>query len=339
METTTQEVEGLIRAEPALGTPVVHSRLLMARALVLHRADKQSEALQMFKETTAAAKPLGEAAYEPYSQSLSMAGFVAAMLGRFDEAEAAFTSCLQVFEEHGDMFALCSGLTNRCMLSMVVGNMDRVLADYGRAHHLAREYGLPLVECACVRDLGEIHLILGNPDQAESYIRRGIEMYANSLGAMSARVAIGEVQLARAKWYSGDHQAAAEIVARVLRQQAEAEAAGLTDSVLVGSERVLLDQVALALKQGSPEEFDALIAHGREVALQPQDLVEVMEWKALVAIQLGRRTEGIRMLEAAVTEAEQSARLALDRVRRQLAKATGALASAPAERPRQTSEL
>src|SRR6185437_2955581 len=167
--------------------------------------------------------------YEPYSQSLSMGGFLAAVLGRFEEAEAGLAAALQVFEEHGDMFGLSAALVNRCMLSMVAGNIDRMLADYERALHIAREYGIALVEACCVQDLGEIRLILGEPEQAEPHIRRATEMFAHSLGAGTARVAGCEVQLARARWYAGDHQAAAEIIARVSAQQAEAEAAGLTD--------------------------------------------------------------------------------------------------------------
>jgi tetratricopeptide (TPR) repeat protein len=328
-EAATHAVQALVGAEPELATPVVKTRLLLARALDSHRADRQAEALELFKETTLAARPLGEAAYEQYSHSLSLSGSVAATLGRFEEAEASLASSRQVFEEHGDMFGLCAALVNRGMLSLVVGNIDRMLADYERARHISREYGIPLIEAACVQDLGEIRLILGQPEQAEPYIRRATEMYIHSVGAGASRVAACEVQLARAKWYAGDHQAAAEIVARVSGQQAEAEAAGHTDAVLVGSLRVVLDQVALALRQAPPEDFDVLIARGRELALQPQDIVEMMEWKALTVIQLGRRSEGIHLLEAAVAEAEQSARLALDRVRRRLDEAkSGPAASA-----------
>lgn len=228
------------------------------------------------------------------------------------------------------MMGLCGGLVNRCMLSMVIGNIDRVIADYERALQISREYGLQVSESACVRDLGEIHLILGQPDQAEPHIRRATELYAQSLGTAAARVANCQVQLARAKWYGGDVKAAAEIVEKVATEQEAARAAGQTDSLLVGSERIPLDQLILALRQAPPEDFDALIARGYELALQPQDIVEIKEWKALTALQLGRRELGIQLLEEAAADAERSARLALDRVRRRLAEAVARPSTASA---------
>jgi tetratricopeptide (TPR) repeat protein len=322
-EAVTEEAGALIAAEPALGTPVVEARLLMSRGRSLHRTDKQADALEIFRRTTAVSETLGEDAYESYTQSLSLGGFVAATLGRYDEAEAMMSLCLRVFEEHGDMIGLCGALINRCTLSLLTDNIDRVQADYERTLHLAREYGMSLLESLCVRDLGEVHLILGQPAQAEPYIQRAMEMYTQTLGASAVRVANCQVQLARLKWYGGDAEAAAEIVKKVLAQQAEAQSSGQSDSMLSDSERLALDQVVLALRQASSSEFDTLIARGRELAIQPQDVVELMEWKALTALRAGRRAEGIGLLEKTLDEAERTARLARDRIRRQLAAACG----------------
>jgi hypothetical protein len=225
---------------------------------------------------------------------------------------------LRVFEEHGDMFGMCSVLVNRCTLSLLTDNIDRLLADYERTLQLAREFGISLIETLCVRDLGEVYLILGQPAQAEPYIRRALETYTQTMGAASARVVNCEVQLARLKWYGGEEEVAGEIVGRVLAQQAEAQATGQSDSLLTASERLALDQVGLALRHAVATEFDALIARGRELALQAQDIVELMEWKALAALRAGRRAEGIALLRDTLAEAERSARLTLDRLRRQL---------------------
>ena len=59
--------------------------------------------------------------------------------------------------------------------------------------------------------------------------------------------------------------------------------------MLTGSERVVQDGVALGLRAGSAAEFDALIVRGRELALQPQDIVELIEMKGLAALRAGRR--------------------------------------------------
>lgn len=317
-EAATEEAAALFADTAALRTPVVESRLLMARARSLLRADKLAESALLFRQAIEVSEPLGEEAYEAYTTSLSHGGYVAASLGRFDEAESLLSRALQVFEEHADMFGMCAVLVNRCTLSFLTDNIDRVLADYERTFQLAREFGISLIETLCVRDLGEVYLILGQPAQAEPYIRRALETYTQTMGASNARVVNCEVQLARLKWYGGDVEVAAEIVGRVTAQQAEAQAANQNDSLLTASERLALDQVGLALRQAPAADFDALIARGRELALQPQDIVELMEWKGLAALRAGRRTEGIAVLQETLVLAEGTARLTLDRIRRQL---------------------
>jgi hypothetical protein len=84
-----------------------------------------------------------------------------------------------------------------------------------------------------------------------------------------------------------------------------------------------MDQVGVALGAGSAAEFDALVTRGQELALQPQDIVEIMEWKGMAAVRAGRREEGVRQLEEALEQANKTARLTLDRIRRQLNAATG----------------
>ena len=102
---------------------------------------------------------------------------------------------------------------------------------------------MPLVESMCVRDLGEVYLSLGQPEEGEPYIRRAHAMYAQSLGEGAARAVTCELQLARLKWWSGDVAAAEEILRKVTAQQAAAQAAGPSDAILTGSERLMLDQV------------------------------------------------------------------------------------------------
>ena len=80
-------------------------------------------------------------------------------------------------------------------------------------------------------------------------------------------------------------------------------------------------------------EFDALIAKGRELSMQAQDIVELMELKALSALRGGRRDDGIRLLEEALAEAERNAEVVAERVRRQLERATAVRAAAPRNAP------
>ncbi len=216
----------LIAANPELATPVVNARLLMSRGRSLHRADKQPEALETFKKAIEVSEPLGEDAYVPYTQSLSLGGFIASMLGKFDEAEVAFERVMKVFEEHGDMWGLAAALINRATLSFLTEKIDRLLADYERDVQLCREFGMSLFEVLCTRDLGEVYLSVGKTEQAEPYIRRALQMYLQEFGELGARTVNCEVQLARCKWYAGDVPAAAELFAKVVGQAARGRGVG-----------------------------------------------------------------------------------------------------------------
>ena len=327
-EAVTDEAGAIIEANPDLATPVINARLLMSRGRSLHRLDKQPEALEVFKRAIEVSEALGEEAYVPYTQSLSLGGYVASMLGRFDEAEAALERVLKVFEEHGDMWGMAAGLLNRGTLSFLTDKVDRLLADLERNVQICREFGMSLIEMLCTRDLGEIYLSLGQTAQAEPYIRRALQMYLQEFGELGARTVNAEVQLARCKWYSGDIPAAAELFAKVSAKQRDAEASGNTDAVLIASDRVYLDQVAIALAGGAPAEFDALIARAKGLSMAPQDIIELVEWKGMAAVRSGRIDEGLTYLQEALAQAEQSARLVCDRIRNQIATAHAVIAPA-----------
>jgi hypothetical protein len=55
-----------------------------------------------------------------------------------------------------------------------------------------------------------------------------------------------------------------------------------------------------------------------------------MEWKALSAVRARRRDEGVALLKETLAEAEKSARLTLDRLRRQLVLAGEVVVPPPA---------
>jgi tetratricopeptide (TPR) repeat protein len=331
-EAVTEEAGALIEANPGLATPVITARLLMSRGRSLHRVDKQPEALAMFHKAIEVSEPLGEDAYVPYTQSLSLGGFIASILGKFDEADAALERVVKVFEEHGDMWGLAGALINRSTLSFLSGKIDRLLADYTRCIQICREVGLSVWESVCTRDLGEVYLSLGQTAQAESNIRRALQMCLQEMGEMGVRTINCEVQLARCHWYAGDVPAAAELLAKVLGKQRDAEASGNTDALLVASDRVYLDQVMIALGSGAPAEFDALIARARQLSMAPQDVIELVEWKGLAAVRSGRIDEGLTSLNEALVQAQQMAPLVADRIRNQIATAHAVVppAGAPA---------
>ena len=123
--------------------------------------------------------------------------------------------------------------------------------------------------------------------------------------------------------YKGDLDEARQIVQRVLAGQADAKANGRADAMLVDGEQVLVDAVDFFLRGVADAEFDRLTARGRELQLQPQDIVEIMEWKGLSALRAGRRDDGIRFLDQALAEADKTTKVAADRLRLQIARQGG----------------
>ena len=219
------------------------------------------------------------------------------------------------------MSGIAAVLQSRAITSFLTSRIDRMLTDFKRIIQISREYGYPLSESTVLRDLGEVYFMIGQPEEAEPYTRRAIDLFNRTIG-VGSRSESCEGLLVRLKWAAGEMEAAGELLRTLTARQAEAEAAGRSHALLLSTERVVLDGVALGLRAGSDAEFDALLARGRELAMQAMDIVELMEMKAVSALRSGRRADGIRLLEEAIAEADQNAKLTSDRLRRQLQRAT-----------------
>ena len=307
--------------------PDLEARLLMGRGRSLVRQEKTRDAVAIFQTVVDLAGKLDAKGYESYAQSLAMLAWCQAIIGAYEESERAFTRCISVTEEHGDMIGLAGALVNRCTLSFFTNNVERVLADYKRAIQIAREHGFPILECLTVKDLGEIYLLIGRPQEAEPLAQRSIELSVQTFGEGAGRVFNGQLLLARLKWYQGDVEGAREIAKGITQGQAEAEQAGKSDSLLTPEERIMLEMVSTALRAAPDADFDALVEKGRRQTMQPMDIVEIMEWKALSALRSGRASDGVRFLQEALADADRNARLMLARIRGQLAQASARAAS------------
>ncbi|HMF41188.1 MAG TPA: protein kinase [Polyangia bacterium] len=322
----SEEADGLVAADAALGTPTVMPRLFMARGRTHMRRNEYPEAIAAFRQAIDAAEKVGDDGYEALTQSLSMLSATAANSARYEDADEAMSRCLRIYEEHGDMIGLAVALQNRCVASYMTGNVDRFVADMERIIQIAREFGFTMSECLAVRDLAELYLTLGRIDEAVPLARRALEMYQQELGPASRLGYLAEVQLARMFAYEGDVTTAAEITRRIVAVQAAAQAEGRNDLVFVEPERILLDGVDFFVRGEMDAKFDALAERGRVLQLQPPDIVELMEWKALSALRTGRDADGKRLLAEALAAAEGT--IAFDRVTRRVAR-VAAEAAAP----------
>jgi tetratricopeptide (TPR) repeat protein len=307
--------------------PTTVPRLLMALGRTAYRAENMVVAADYLTRAIAAAEPLGDDGYDSLTQSLMMLCFAHTNRGGFDDALAVAARMKSIAEEHNDLWLLVGTLQNRGLLYFLLGRVEELITDFRRAIQINREYGFAVEEALATKDLGEVLFYLGRPDECEPLGQRAAELYAMIQGEKSPRVAYSQVMVARAKAYRGDVEGARAVVDRINQIQTEIEAAGNADTALPADGKALLDGVSLWLRGAADAEWDALIARARAVPLQPPDIIELLEFKALSALRTGRREDAIRLLEEAYVEAGKSAQVTQPRLRRQIDQAAALAAS------------
>jgi tetratricopeptide (TPR) repeat protein len=298
------------------GTPLIEARLIYAHGTILHRADKTDQACAYFEKAAIMAEALGAEGYETNVLSLGLAGWGYSMLRRFDEAEAMFARLIALTEERGDVVNLTVVLTNRSILSLLSQKPDRMIADYKRLILIAREYGLPLVECLAQKDLGEVQFYLGQIDEAEQQVRRAIGVNRQILGASAHATILADLLLGRVLVYRGDNAGAREVMAEIRQKQEGARAMGQTETEFSPGNQILADCVGLMVEGTWGAAWEDLLRRAREIMLQPQDLIELMEFRALVTLRAGNVDGALTLLDSAIDEAGRSAEIVLGRLRR-----------------------
>ncbi len=319
------EAEELAKLEPP--PPAVRARILMGLGRTEYRAERLPTGCELLGQCVEVAAPLGEEGYEAYTQGMMMHAFVLSNLGRLDEAAQVSDRCIAVTEEANDALTLCSMLQNRGFLNFMLGRVDQVIVDFKRSIQTSREFGFAMLEALNIKDLGEVYFYLGQPDEAEPCARRAAELYAMTQGDTSTRVAYSEVAIARIKAYRGDLDGARSVVDMINEKQARIRAESADTQALPMDGQILLDNVMLWCRGAPDDEFDALLERARAVPLQAPDIIELMEFKALNAVRLGRREDGLRLLEAALADAEKNAQVVADRLRRQIDRVAARAAS------------
>jgi tetratricopeptide (TPR) repeat protein len=307
--------------------PTTVPRLLMALGRSAYRAENLPVGVDYFKRAIVAAEPLGEDGYEALTQSLMMLCFALSGMGAFDEALAVADRTKAIAEEHNDVWLKMGTLQNRGLLFFMLGRVDELITDFRLVIQINREYGFAVEEALATKDLGEVFIYLGRPDECEPLGERAAELYGMVQGDKSPRVAYSQVMVARAKAYRGDVEGARAVVERINKIQSEIEAGEGKAEKLPADGQAQLGGVTYWLRGAPDAEWDELIARARAVPLQPADVIELMEFKALSALRAGRRDDGIRLLEDAYAEAEKSAKVVQPRLRRQIDAAAARAAS------------
>jgi tetratricopeptide (TPR) repeat protein len=292
-----------------------------------YRKEQLADAVDMLQRAAAAAEPLGDDGYEAYTQSLNMICFALTNMGRFEEARVAADTLLAFAESHNDAMLVAGVLQNRGLLYFLLGRIEELIVDFRRCIQTAREFGFAMSEGMATKDLGELFFYMGKPEESEPLARRAVELYVMTLGETAPRVAYSEILLARARAYQGDVEGARKVVESVCVRQEKMKAESNGTIVVPPDGQILLDVVGLWLRGAPDDEFDKIVDYARSINLQPPDVIEVLEFKALSAQRTGRRADSLRMFEAAYAEADKNAKVLTDRLRRQIEQATTLAAS------------
>jgi hypothetical protein len=247
--------------------------------------------------------------------SLSLLGWNSSLLRRFDAADAAFSRLIALCEERGDMLNLSTALNNRGILSLLSKNSERLVQDYRRLIVVSRETGLPLVECSAAKDLAEVQYLLGEAE-AEELVRRAIDVTRKVVGDRSRTTLLAELLLGRVLAHRGDLAGAKRVMSEIRQAQTEARAAGQTDAEFVSAEELFVDVIDLMTTPSEDKRWDDVLARARGMTLQPQDLVEMMEFEALAFWRAGNVHKAEVVLDAAIDEASKNAEIMLGRLHR-----------------------
>jgi tetratricopeptide (TPR) repeat protein len=295
---------------------LLRAKLIFARGRTLHRAEKTAAACTCFEESAALAETLGDDGYETHVLSLGLAGWAYSLSGRIAEAEKTFARLISLTESRRDMLNLTMALSNRCIVWMLSFQTSRLLEDLRRVIAIARETGFPLIECSSSKDLGEVYLCLGQDEDAEAQARQAMSVARQVVGRRSSAAVIAELLFARVLVRRGRVAEARDALAEIAGLQAEARAAGEVGLEWGGGEQLLSDSVQLVIDGAPDAEWDRLLGRAREMMMQPQDVVEMMELRVLACLRMKRTGDARRFWRAALDEATRSAEIAVARLQK-----------------------
>ncbi len=296
---------------------LLRSRLMMALGRSALRDNQFVPCLEKSREAAALAEPLGDVGYETYVISLLLAGAAAGMLGQLEEAEELLDRAVSEAQSRGDLLHAAAARNNKVSIWYVRRDVDHILTELKQVRRIARQTGFGPLEYQAEANLAEILYTNGDLEPAVEHmdrvVRIGSQLYGESLYTSRA-------ELLQARWalYKGDVARARAIVDGVFERQARELAAGRSDSQLPAADLVLADMVDLATRPTDDEEWQRL-RERCSAAGALQELVEVLEARALKVLRAGDARAARAGLEEALEVARASPGLLMNRIAQNLA--------------------
>lgn len=296
----------------------LHARLKLAIGRSQFRNGKRKEACASLEEAAALAEQMENAGYETLVVSLMMLGVVLPDLGRIDEAERALQRVIALCSERRDRLHLGSAINNRRNLWVARKDLTRALEDQRQFMRLGRELGMVGWEYFAEYNLGELLYQAGKLEEAESHIKRAVELERGHPEVAPHPVAA--LLRARLRAYQGERVHARALLEEVAEAVAKARAQGRDGAELAPSDQVLFDAVELATRDAGPAEWQKLRERSREQSVE-QEPIEVAELAGLSLLRQGYVAEAVAQLREALALAARIPNVMDDRVRASLERA------------------
>jgi serine/threonine protein kinase/tetratricopeptide (TPR) repeat protein len=303
------EARGLAQESPAA---LLEARLVMSEGRAAWRTLDLEPARRLLSQAVTLADALGDPGYETLVIALLLLGMVAATQSDLALARSTFDRVIALCEERGDTLHLASAFANRRELWLRTKDAGRAAADGLRCLQIGRELGHSEVEWASAYNLAELYYFTGELEAAWPHLRRAVEIEpANSTKPMSLLLQ------ARVLAYDNRRTAARNVIESIRENQAQARTMGDMDALFLDSEEVLFQMAELATRETMSREWESLRARAESVS-QAEELTELIEMMALVALRRGRIAQGRSLLREALAICARSPHIIEERIRQRL---------------------
>jgi tetratricopeptide (TPR) repeat protein len=296
LEASAQRVDDAAAILDAIDAPHLRGRLLVAQGRSsLRRMDElrqgSAEAIvALLERGIAASAALGDS--EPRIIGLLLLPTALSLAGRHGDVEACFEDALALTAAAGDRHHLCVAYCNR---SQFQRQPERAIDDLERAIVLAREIGNPWVELNVTYNVAERLHLGGRTDEALSLARRARLLEERFVEHPIPRC---NLLLARILLLLGAHEEAGRHVAWVAARCPPPRGPHLRYGFYQ------IEQLILAeLSPGTPpadETWDTAIELAeRDTNLEVAERLEMLHWRARLALRGGRSAEAALCLTQA----------------------------------------
>jgi tetratricopeptide (TPR) repeat protein len=337
------ESAALVQAAQALVQdpgPLLEVRLASNLTRVLHRSGDAENCVRIGAQAAEKAARLGDEGYEAQVITLLMIGPDCCRLGRFEDSERYFETVIAQAQAHSDLHHLAAAYVNRSFLWFSLDRIERVVGDLGSAIAIARKIGDPFLEATAINNLAQVlywaggeHAGADGPAGAGGSLERAAEHAARSRelavqlwGEADPSVMGAELLMARIEAYRSRYDEAARLVRSIRALQARCAGQEATTVGWGPAEHVMLEALELATSGADDSAWAAHAARAAAVDLQPEDRLELLEFRATAALRSGRTAQARTLYAELVALARQHRNLMSGRVLRDHAGRFGSAA-------------